>query len=181
MAAMDTAIAEVKVIAESEDDFVELFRLYRLKAFHYALQTLGNADDAMDVTQEAFLRLHRHWRRRDPSRPFAPWLYSVVRNLAIDLMRKRATRKESDLEAAAPSVSPAPTPEAEASRSELRQTLWREIERLPDVQREALLLRDWHGLSYGEIAVATSTTVTTVNSRIHDARLRLRERLRRYL
>jgi RNA polymerase sigma-70 factor (ECF subfamily) len=49
------------------------------------------------------------------------------------------------------------------------------------VQRETLLLRDWHGFSYSEIAEATGTNVTTVNSRLHDARIRLRERLRRYL
>lgn len=180
MAALDTPVAEME-IAEQSTDFVDLFREYKLKAYYYALQTVGNAEDAMDVTQEAFLRLHRHWDRRDPSRPFAPWLYSVVRNLAIDLLRKRGTRKENDIDAAAPAVSPVPNPEVAAGQKELSARLWREIERLPDAQREALLLRDWHGLSYDEIATATNTTVTTVNSRIHDARVRLRERLRRYL
>jgi RNA polymerase sigma-70 factor (ECF subfamily) len=135
----------------------------------------------MDVTQEAFLRLHRHWGRRDRSRPFAPWLYSVVRNLAIDLLRKRSTRKECDLEAVAPWPSSTASPETETFRQECSAALWREIQRLPDIQREALLLRDWHGLSYSEIAATTGATVTTVNSRIHDARVRLRERLRRYL
>jgi RNA polymerase sigma-70 factor (ECF subfamily) len=180
MAAMDTVLSEAGV-AEAEADFVELFRQYRLKAFHYALQTVGNADDAMDVTQEAFLRIHRHWRRRDASRPFAPWLYSVVRNLAIDVLRRRATRRESDIDDIAPEPSPLPTPEAETRRAELNRRLWREIGRLPEPQREALLLRDYHGLSYAEIAEASGTTVTTINSRLHDARARLRERLRRYL
>ena len=109
MAAVETAVAEVST-AQQETEFAGLFREYKLKAYHYALQTVGNAEDAMDVTQEAFLRLHRHWHRRDCSRPFAPWLYSVVRNLAIDLLRKRNTRKESGMEAAAPTPSPLPTP-----------------------------------------------------------------------
>ena len=135
----------------------------------------------MDVTQEAFLRLHRHWRRRDADRPFAPWLYSVVRNLAIDLLRKRSVRKESGIDEVAPEPTPLPSPESAAQRSQLSERLWREIRRLPDVQREALLLRDWHGLSYAEIAEATGTNVTTINSRLHDARVRLRERLRRYM
>lgn len=180
MAAMETAVTEVAV-AQHEGEFVDLFREYRLRAFHYALQTVGNADDAMDITQEAFLRLHRHWRRRDPERPLAPWLYSVVRNLAIDVLRKRGVRKETDMDAALPAPSPLASPEAAAGNSELSGHLWREIQRLPDVQREALLLRDWHGLSYAEIAEATGTNATTVNSRLHDARTRLRERLRRYL
>jgi len=180
MAALQTAVSEVSV-AEREDEFLELFQQYRLKAFHYALQTVGNHEDAMDVTQEAFLRLHRHWHRRDSSRPLAPWLYSVVRNLAVDVLRKRMVRKESGLDGMAPKSHSLPTPEAAAEGSEINARLWREIRNLPDVQREALLLRDWHGLSYKEIAEATGTNVTTINSRLHDARTRLRERLRRYL
>jgi RNA polymerase sigma-70 factor (ECF subfamily) len=180
MVAADTTIVEVSV-ADREAEFVDLFREYKLKAYHYALQTLGNSEDAMDVTQEAFLRLHRHWHRRDRDRPVAPWLYAIVRNLAIDLIRKRTVRKECDMEAAAPEPSPLPTPETQTRRGEMSARLWREIDRLPDVQKEALLLRDWHGLSYAEIADATGTNVTTINSRIHDARIRLRERLRRYM
>ena len=180
MAATQTAVVEVSAV-EQETEFVELFRQYKLKAYHYALQTVGNPEDAMDITQEAFLRLHRHWARRDSSRPFAPWLYSVVRNLSIDLFRRRSTRKECDMEGAAPEPSPLPNPEIRTRQRELNERLWREIDRLPEVQREALLLRDWHGLSYAEIAEATGSSVTTINSRLHDARVRLRERLRRYL
>lgn len=179
MAAIEAAVAQVSRV-EQEAEFTELFAQYRLRAYHYALQMLGNPDDALEVTQEAFLRLHRHWRRRDPSRPFAPWMYSVVRNLSIDLLRKRAGRRECEIEAA-PEASPVASPEQDSERRQLSERLWREIERLPEAQREVLLLRDWHGLSYAEIAEATGTSVTTVNSRLHDARSRLRERLRRYL
>lgn len=179
MAAIEAAVAQVSRV-EQEAEFTELFAQYRLRAYHYALQMLGNPDDALEVTQEAFLRLHRHWRRRDPSRPFAPWMYSVVRNLAIDLLRKRASRRECEIEAA-PEASPVASPEQDSERRQLSERLWREIERLPEAQREVLLLRDWHGLSYAEIAEATGASVTTVNSRLHDARSRLRERLRRYL
>jgi len=168
-------------VAQHETEFIHLFRDYRTKAYHYALQILGNSEDAMDVTQDAFLRLHRHWRRRDPDRPFGPWLYSVVRNLSVDVLRKRSVRKETALDAMFPTPSPAAGPETAARNAELRESLWREIRRLPDVQREALLLRDWHGLCYAEIAEATGSNATTVNSRLHDARTRLRERLRRYL
>ncbi len=178
---VDVAVSDLSA-GEAESEFVRFFRDYRSKAFHYALQTVGNVDDALDVTQEAFLRLHRHWRRRDPSRPFGPWLYSIVRNLAIDLLRKRATRRECNQEDAPPLLAPAAaSPEAAAGRKELAERLWREIGRLPEPQREALLLRDWHGLSYAEIAEITGSTVAAVNSRIHDARVRLRDRLRRYL
>jgi len=179
MAAIPVAVAQVSRF-EPEAEFAELFAQYRLRAYYYALQMLGNPDDALEVTQEAFLRLHRHWVRRDRSRPFAPWMYSVVRNLSIDLLRKRACRQECELEAA-PEVAPEVGPERESQRRQLTERLWREIARLPEAQREVLLLRDWHGLSYAEIAEATGTSLTTVNSRLHDARSRLRERLRGYL
>ena len=99
MAATQTTWTGVDV-AEQDAEFVDLFRQYRGRAYHYAFQSLGNSEDAMDVTQEAFLRIHRHWGRRDQSRPFGPWLYSVVRNLAIDVIRRRSTRKECALEEA---------------------------------------------------------------------------------
>ncbi len=179
MAAIEAAIVGVD-LKQQEAEFADLFQQHRLRAYHYALQMLGNSDDALDVMQEAFLRLHRHWRRRDPSRPFLPWMYSVVRNLAIDLLRKRSTRRECELEAA-PETAPAANPETDSARRQLSARLWSEIQRLPAPQREVLLLRDWHGLSYADIASATGLSVTTVNSRLHDARTRLRERLRRYL
>ncbi len=179
MAAIEAAVAQVSRV-EEEAEFTELFAQYRLRAYHYALQMLGNPDDALEVTQEAFLRLHRHWRRRDSTRPFAPWMYSVVRNLAIDLLRKRASRRECEIEAT-PEAAPVASPEQDAERRQFSERLWREIARLPEAQREVLLLRDWHGLSYAEIAEATGASLTTVNSRLHDARSRLRERLRRYL
>lgn len=161
------------------DDFTDFFHHYRRRAFAYALQLSGNRDDAMDLTQEAFLRLHRHWPRRDPARSPAPWFYAILRNLAIDLLRRRAASPAPA--PAAPAAAPDPGPEAAAARGELAALLWRAIERLPPDQREALLLRDWHGLSYAEIAHATGVAAGTVGARIHDARTALRNQLGRYL
>lgn len=55
-------------VSSQADEFTALVKQYRVRAFHFALQMVGNSEDAMDVTQEAFLRLHRHWNRRDPAR-----------------------------------------------------------------------------------------------------------------
>jgi len=176
---MDQAAVRAAVSMDS-GDLVALFNEYKLRAFHFALQMVGNREDAMDLTQEAFLRLHRHWDRRDTSRPLAPWLYAVLRNLAIDLLRRRSSHKECDA-AEATEESAGPGPEVLAAQNELTARVWRAIRRLPQEQREALLLRDWHGLSYAEIAQALGVHVTTVNSRLHDAREKLRSQLGRYL
>jgi RNA polymerase sigma-70 factor, ECF subfamily len=161
-------------------EFEEFFKQYRLRAFSFALQMAGNREDAMDLTQEAFLRLHRDWKRRDPPQPAAPWFYKVLRNLAIDLLRKRAAGRECAVEELL-LESGEPDPESAAARNELTARVWEAIRRLPIDQREALLLRDWHGLSYAEIAEAVGASAGTVSSRIHDARTTLRKRIGRRL
>jgi RNA polymerase sigma-70 factor, ECF subfamily len=156
------------------------FERHRKRAYQFAYQLTANADDAMDVTQEAFLRLHRQWRQLpDGSNP-EPLLFTVVRNLALDLLRKRGTRKGSEIDDNLTDWRTA-DPENTAMRSEVTARLWAEIAALPMPQREALLLRDWHGLSYSAIAGVVGASVPAVTSRIHDARTALRERMRRFL
>jgi len=161
-------------------ELAAFFEQYKRRAYQFAFQMVGDPDDALELTQEAFLRLHRHWSRRDPSQPAAPWLYAVLRNLAIDLMRRRAVRKQVGA-AREPEVDQRVGPEALAVRRQLDAAVRRAIERLPAEQREVLLLKDFHGLSYAEIARVTGTTPTLVSSRLHDARERLRRQLARYL
>jgi RNA polymerase sigma-70 factor (ECF subfamily) len=159
---------------------VDLFRSHQRRAFQFALQLLGNADDALDIVQEAFLRVHREWSRRDLARDPAPWLFAIVRNLAIDLLRKRSTRNECGLDGF-PETSGAADPESLAISGEAARRLWKEIAALPMLQREALMLRDWHGLSYAQIAGITGSSVAAVTARLHDARCALRKRMRMYL
>jgi RNA polymerase sigma-70 factor (ECF subfamily) len=175
------AVAQVGVrVTVEADDLSAVVREYRVRAFHFALQLLGNPEDALDVTQEAFLRLHRHWHRRDRSRPLGPWLYSILRNLAIDQIRKRSTWREDPIENA-PRESAGPGPEALAETGELKAMVWKAINELPPAYREVVILRDLHGLTYAEIAEVLGVPSTTVNSRLHDAREALRRTLERYV
>jgi RNA polymerase sigma-70 factor, ECF subfamily len=170
----------IEEVAAGEADLPGVFRLYNLRVFHYALQLVGNREDALDITQETFLRLHRHWQRRDPSRPTSAWLYAIARNLAIDCLRRRGTRGEVAEDPALPDTL-ARDPEGQASNNELRQKLWYAIRSLPEPLREVLLLRDWHGMRYAEIAQVTGINTSTVTSRLFEARQRLRKQLRGYL
>jgi RNA polymerase sigma factor (sigma-70 family) len=178
MTATQTTIAEE--VASQEADLAGVFRLYHLRVFHYALQLVGNRDDALDITQETFLRLHRHWARRDPAKPISAWLYAIARNLAIDSLRRRGTRAETAEDPAIPDTL-ARDPEGQATNAELQQRLWSAIRSLPEPLREVLLLRDWHGMRYAEIAEVTGINTTTVTSRLFEARQRLRKQLRGYL
>lgn len=176
MKAIETATNEVEA---GPDELGALARDYGPRAFRFALQIVGNRDEAMDVVQEAFLRLHRHWGRRDPSRPLAPWLYAIVRNLGVDVLRRRSTHAAEE---AGPEVADGgPGPEVLLERSQQRTALWAAIGRLPVAMREVFLLRELHGLSYAEIGEVLGVPVSTVNNRLHDARVRLRSDLRQLL
>jgi len=179
MAVLTQASVEVARAAPA-DEFSRLVGEYRLRAFHFALQIVGNREDAMDVTQDAFIKVHRNWSRRDPNRPFAPWFYAILRNVAIDFLRKRASRREEEPEAA-PDVSTRPGPELLAEKSQIKEKVWLALSQLPEAQREVVVLRDLHGFAYKEIAEITGQSVTTVNSRLHDAREALRRKLGRFL
>lgn len=179
MTVLSQAGVEVRPVAPP-DEFDQLVKDFRLRGFHFALQLVGNREDAMDITQEAFLRVHRNWRRRDPNRPFAPWFYAIVRNLAIDSLRKRASLREDDSESL-PDVSPRHGPDILAEKNETKRQVWLAINQLPDDQRETLILRDLHGFAYKEIAEILRVPVSTVNSRLHDARETLRRKLQRCL
>ena len=167
-------------INADELELTGVFREFRQRIYHFALQKVGNADDALDITQDTFLRLHRHWHRRDEGKPLAPWIYSIARNLSIDLLRKRGTRREDEL-GDLPRASNRPGPHVLVEQNELNATVWEAINQLPEGLRDALILRDIHGLTYAEIAGTLNVPATTVTSRLHDARRKLRKLLEKLL
>ena len=172
--------AATEVAPAPAADIVEFFTRQKRSAFHFALQMTGNREDALDLMQEGFLRLHREWHKRDRTRDPGPWLFAVIRNLAIDLLRRRSAHRECELDGLS-AASPTPGPDDMAIRSEVAERLWREIAALPLLQREAVILRDWHGLSYAAIAEVTGASTTLVTARLHDARTALRKRMGKYL
>jgi RNA polymerase sigma-70 factor (ECF subfamily) len=157
----------------------ELARRYRGPAYVLALQLLGNRDDALDVAQDAMLKLFSGLHRIRPGGPVRPWLLTIVRNLARDLWRRRRVRRAEPIDASADGlalelVDTSPTPEVSAERVELRRRVWRALARLSADHREIIVLRDFHDLSYGEIAGALEIKLGTVMSRLHAARRKLR-------
>jgi len=159
-----------------------LARRARQAAYLLALQLLGNADQARDVAQETMLRYYRHRHRLDPERSVKPWLLLVVRNQVRDLWRRRRVRKTQALEPAIADFSaelqdPAPGPEENAIRHERRRRLWTALAAMPADGREILVLRDFHDLTYDQLATVYKIPVGTVMSRLHRARKRLREML----
>ncbi len=157
----------------------ELARRHGRSAYLLALQLLGNPADAQDVAQEALLGFFAGLRRLDPERPILPWLFTIVRNRARDHWRRQKVRRAESLDAVGEGlgrqvVDERADPEADAHRAELRRRVWRALGELPPAKREILVLRDYHDLTYAEIASVLEIPLGTVMSRLHGARKALR-------
>jgi RNA polymerase sigma-70 factor, ECF subfamily len=162
-------------IADGDIDALgELVRRHQSSALAMAYRVLGRWDQAEDVVQEAFLRVHRAARNYTPTAAFTTWLYRIVVNLCQDVLRKRRPEAEPP-----PDLSNGRTaqPEAALRRAERIEAVRRAVGELPERQRIAVVLHRYTGLSHGEIAEATGWTVSAVESVLVRAYARLRERL----
>lgn len=159
--------------------FAELVNRYMRRAYYAALGLVGSPDDAMDLSQEAFARAFRARRRLDPQRPFYAWLYTILRRLCFNFIRDTRGRRRKLAGAAdwmaarARAREDARSPERAARAEEIRVRVREAMEELPDREREMLVLKEFEGLKYREIAALVGVPIGTVMSRLYSARQRL--------
>lgn len=169
--------------AGDEWAFAQLVTRYEGRVYNLALRYCGDAHEAGDLAQEAFLRVYRGLSGFRGSARFSTWLYRIVINVCRDWDRKRRRRPTApwptvdDGDRPRDLPDPAPGPEEVSAGNELRRRLVEEIAQLPPDYRQAVLLRDLQDLSYSEIAAILQVSVGTVKSRIHRGRAALRDRL----
>ncbi len=158
------------------DAFERLIAMHERRVYGLALRVAGNAEDAKDATQEAFLRLHRHLGKIDSEGAIGPWLCTVVINACRDIGRVRRRSRLVALEDGADTrPDPAAGPERTALARERERHLQAALAELPETERAALLLREMEGLTTLEVARVLGSSETTVRSQISRARLRLRK------
>ena len=162
----------------------ELAQQSREAAYVFALQLTRQPETAMDIAQESIVRFLRSLDRFDDRQSPEPWLFTIVRNQVRDhALREKVRRHDSLdawLEAGGQQAADPETndPARAAERHELQQRVWVGISELSEAHREIVVLRDYHDLSYREIAAVLSIPEGTVMSRLHAARRNLREILR---
>lgn len=155
-----------------QDAFEVLLDRYEGKIFNLSLRITGCHADAMDCTQETFVRVYTRRDQYDPRWRFFSWLYRIAVNAALDCVQGRSRwAPETD----APSTEPGP--DREALAHELDEELQSALLELPEEQRVVVLLRHLDGLAYAEIAEILATPEKTVKSRLFSARQRLRASL----
>jgi RNA polymerase sigma-70 factor (ECF subfamily) len=165
----------------SPEAFEVFVNRYMKNAYFIALGLVGNSEDAMDLSQEAFIRAYRNIKHLKPDRMFFPWFYQILKNLCISHLRKRRYRQAGSLDAENCPEPSATTdyfsPEVVAGRNELKDKVWQAIGKLDDKHREVIILRHFQNMSYEQIAEALFCNKGTVTSRLYYARKRLEELL----
>jgi len=162
--------------------FEDLVIAHQHRVFGVALRMLGNRAEAEDLAQEVFLRVHRAIGEFRGEAKLSTWLYAIASRLCLNRLTSGEQRiaRHGD-EALSRVASAAQGPAEEAERSELETALHRAIGELGEDRRIVVVLRDLEGLSYEEIAEALELELGTVRSRLHRARMDLREKLERFL
>src|SRR5437868_3114606 len=146
---------------------------YQGRLLGFCRQMLGSTEDAEDVLQEVFVNAYRAMLADEREINLRPWLYRIARNRCLNYLRKPKADAQESMDMV-PEVDAASTAERVHNREEFRQIL-SDVNKLPETQRAALLLREMDALSYEEIAAAMDTTVPSVKSLLVRARISLAE------
>ena len=170
-----------RIIGGETEAFELLVLEYQKNVYNVALRITGNAEDAADMAQEAFIKAFNSISSFKGDSRFSVWLYRIVSNVSVDFLRSKARRPSSslsieneegetvELEIADESLSPEKLLETKLSSQAVR----RGLDSLPEDYRQILLLREIQGLSYDEIAQILDIEIGTVKSRIFRARKKL--------
>ena len=161
--------------------FPELVGRYRRPLLGFIARMIGDRERAEDLVQEAFIRVHRHLHRFDPSRKFSTWVYTIASNLAKNELRNRSRSPlvlYQTLREGRGYEDPQPLhledsstrPDELFARRQVAELLGAAVARLAEHHRQVFLLRELEGRSYEEIATLTGINLGTVKSRLNRAR-----------
>lgn len=172
----------LRLVAAGESEaLAQLYDRYARSAFGLALRLTGSPDRAEEVVQEAFWRIWRGARSFDPSRSKpGTWLLSIVHHQAVDLIRRQRRRPDEthDLSLAGEVMDREPDPAESVWRREQRRMIVAALADLPPLQREAIELAYFGGLSQSAIAERQGAPISTVKTRLQLGLKKLNEALR---
>lgn len=150
---------------------------YMKRAYFTALALVGNRDDALDLSQEAFMRAYQALARFDLRQQFFTWYYRILRNICLNHLRDHAKFINLSETEEPEMVDGDADPAALAERNDLSERLWKALGSLCADHREMIILKDLEGCSYKEIAERLGIPPGTVMSRLFNARKQLKNKL----
>ena len=172
-----------KSITGDADSFNELILRWERPIYALAYRTIGREEDARDVCQETFLRAFRALPGFRGQAKFSSWLYRIALNLCRDWMRRERRTpvvqppEDVDVMELAAAAEPSESIEELVSRKDLTRAVERAMARLPEEQRTAIVLKEYHGLTFQEIADLVGCPLSTVKTRLYQGLTVLRREL----
>jgi len=176
-----------RVLGGDKNAFEGLVLANQKNVYNLALKMTRNEEDAMDISQEAFVKAFRQLGNFRGDSRFSVWMYRLTYNLCIDFLRKKqktnnvvSLNYETEDGGMSPIEIPdlRDLPEETAMRGEIRNNITESIKELPLKHREVLVMREIAGMSYEELAATLKINVGTVKSRLARSRLKLIEILK---
>ena len=147
--------SDIRLVREcrrgGESAFEAFFDRFERRIFLFALQMVGNRDDAMDISQVCFIKAFKNLHQFDTRRTLQPWLFRIVRNQCIDFLRKKKNTRPRPIEAMDKITARSDDPAVLVEKKEAHKQIWAAINQLSLPEREAIILREFHEMSYKEV------------------------------
>ncbi|OPX18390.1 hypothetical protein BXT86_01480 [candidate division WOR-3 bacterium 4484_100] len=160
-----------RAIRDDEEACNRILNLYKGRIFSYVYRMVRNYHDAEDITFDVFIKCFKNLPKFDLSRPFIPWLFSIAHNQVIDFFRKHRIEYEYLDER----QSTEDGPESRYEKKIIVEKVEKAIARLSPLDRELVILFHKEEHSYQEISEILNLPISTIKTRLHRARKRLRE------
>ncbi len=164
------AVEDTDLIRKARQGDVEAYNLlisrWEKRVYNYLLRIVGDREEALDLSQDVFLKAYQNVRKLDDPARFAPWLFRIAHNEAFSSFRKRRPEREApgQPEYTGEESSPAPV-----FPIELSIAVTTALSKLPEEQREAVILKIYQGFKFEEMAEVLGCPVSTAKSRLYTA------------
>lgn len=169
----------LKLPFKYEKEFEALVKLYMKRAYYTALGILGSHDEAMEASQEAFLRVYKNFSKFEKDKNFFTWYYKILRNVCLNMIRDRKNKKEESIfQPAFETLTSGDEAEVFEHNEEIKM-VEQSLFELDNEEREILILREFDDMSYKEIAEILGIPEGTVMSRLYYARKHLNSKLKK--
>jgi RNA polymerase sigma-70 factor, ECF subfamily len=178
----------LRVKEGDERAFAQLVEWHQNAIIGTATRMLGNSEDGHDVAQMVFIRVWKSAPRYEPSAKFTTWLFTIMRNLVFNEMRRRGRKREISLDE--PTLDDQPrdlpdvatiAPDAQTAQTELEKAIDEAIAALPEKQRLAVVMRRYQETPYEELCEVLGMSLPALKSLLFRARAELRKKLDAYL
>jgi len=191
---MTDSILIEKFLGGELQAFNRLVDRWHKPIYNFILRDLNNRDEADDLTQQVFVRVYRSLHRLKRRESFSTWIYQIAANLCRDVIKQRRRRTMVSLESmqengvldvaahAVLTLQPdaAQHPDQVVNRSQLREILQKALQEIPEEQRVVVIMKEYQGLKFTEIAEALGAPVNTVKSRLYYGLSALRKTLAKW-